>query len=160
MQLVNQNFTVYYTDTDSLLVVKPITEDLPFCLKDTPGFFRNEYPDETVVSFLSVGPKSYCLRLKNTRGQIREVIKCAGLSRTFSDGRGIGNDEYLEQVNSFKENIRSFLKVPHAKKGLSNQQLRYIKKEGRFTFAVTQSKQRVVDTSSPNLASKPYGYHT
>ena len=86
-----------YVDTDSLIFIHEKSKPLPFEIGDSLGQMSREYPNDTILEYISAGPKNYGLKIRKN-GEINHVLKI----------RGFGLNYKTEKVLSYK-NMRKMV---------------------------------------------------
>ncbi len=149
---------LYYCDCDCIYFTMKTNSSSPLNISDAVGHFKEVFPGE-IVSFYSLGPKSYAISYKEKDGTLKTVTKVKGisLSNQFSENQ-INSDlfdfymsQYLQEQIEKKEIVQ--LKLKKNKKVL--------KVEPHLemtTFSNQITKRRMVAKQCQYLTTFPYGY--
>jgi len=120
----NPEMCYLYTDTDSMIMKKCAFDKLPskFIGKNL-GQFEDEFPNDKIISFRALAPKTYCLALLLNKGvegfTIGYKVRCKGIphtggvieARTFPTVKKI--EEVLDIVYEEVNNIRDKYYILH-----------------------------------------------
>lgn len=154
--------TVYYSDTDNLIFSLKKWQENPLIISPAFGDFKYEIPKEsTILSFYSLGPKNYAVQFQDENGAYGNIVKLRGMTLSNAFNQNIIDTEVY---NHFLDNA---LKKKHLELGVP--QLRWrsskVTKTKALSFQKTffsnaiQSK-RIVNKSSKNFLTFPFGYQT
>ena len=79
LKVINRNYKLFHVNCDSLMFSLPCTDAIPFEISHAVGDFKIEIENE-ILSFYSLGNKSYSISYKTKDNQIKTTSKVAGLS--------------------------------------------------------------------------------
>lgn len=154
-ELKQINNEILYCDTDSLIYIEKPNMNYHPNTGSSVGMLTNElehYGLEAYIDeFVSIGPKSYSLRIKNASNEIYEISKCKGFqSKNSKDSvlnfenfkKMISTDHLIETNNSTIRRIKHFKVITDR-----------LKKKFGFTF-----DKRVCLDNFITFPYGPYGY--
>jgi hypothetical protein len=154
----NLNFQLYQINCDSLMFAMPNNKSLPIEISEAIGDFKLEIDGE-ILSYYSLGTKSYCITYKDKTGSIKSTSKICGISLKSKTNDDLVNDKlfdfYLSQMlNNKKEKI--FINQERYKKNVKK--LKVTQNLENISFSNHLSTRRFVDLNDPNLKTFPYGF--
>ena len=92
---------LYYTDTDSGIFCRPHHVPLPLPIGGAYGEFKYEIEDD-IHGFFSLGPKNYCLLLKDKNENMTQVVKARGF---FLKDKWASNEVNADTFQIFLRNF-------------------------------------------------------
>ena len=150
---------IHYTDTDSLIISRPKSVELPLELDNSVfGKYKKEI-NEPIETFYSLGPKNYCIRTT-----LNTQIKCRG----FFLKNSLTTTTINEKI--YQEFIKALLEEEEALKTVIPQfKISYDKKAAKLfsrlqlkSFCSHVFNKRVLlkydHTQKPLTYSLPFGY--
>jgi hypothetical protein len=156
-EIHNSNFSLYQINCDSLLFSMPETNTLPIEISEAMGDFKFETEGD-ILSYYSLGTKSYCVTYKDTNGNIKSNSKICGISlKSKASSNLVDNklfDFYISQILSNKQE-KIFIEQQRFKRDLKK--LKVSQNLVNVSFSNHLSIRRIVDLNEPNLKTYPYG---
>jgi hypothetical protein len=154
----NLNFPLYQINCDSLLFSMPNNETLPIEISEAMGDFKFEIKGE-ILSYYSLGTKSYCINYKDPNGSIKTNSKICGISlKSKASNELIDNklfDFYISQILANKQE-KILIQQERFKRNLKK--FKVSQNLVNVSFSNHLSTRRVVDLNEPNLKTFPYGF--
>nr|XP_049619738.1 uncharacterized protein LOC125994445 [Syngnathus scovelli]XP_049620140.1 uncharacterized protein LOC125994731 isoform X1 [Syngnathus scovelli] len=144
---------VLYTDTDSLVyTVKPGESVL--ALGDYLGDLTDELSNDSILEFVSAGPKTYAYK---TRGSSQTVMKVKGITQSHESGQSINLDSMLSLVQGYIDTAGATSDVLYApqhnivrdKRGFHLRNVSFSKR-----LRVVYDKRRLLERGT----TEPFGY--
>lgn len=75
----NPRTTLYYTDTDSLIVHCSAIPPIQHLLGKEIGCLENEFPNQKIIEAVFLAPKTYALTIQTAEGVLLNKIRCKGI---------------------------------------------------------------------------------
>ena len=150
---------IYQIDCDSIIFSLKNDNKMPLQVSEVVGHFKSEIPGN-ILSFYSLGPKNYTITYENQ--DTKEILTMSRI-RGLSLNNSLNNVSFNESL--FKSYVTNFLKQ---KPQITN--VKQFRKRGNFkklklssqlenvTFSNSLSERRIIEPTSLNLTSYPYGY--
>ena len=121
------------------------------------GDFKFEIEGE-ILSYYSLGTKSYCITYKDNTGNIKSNSKICGISlKSKASNNLVDNklfDFYVSQILANKQE-KIFIQQERFKRDLKK--LKVSPNLVNVSFSNHLSTRRIVDLNEPNLKTYPYG---
>ena len=120
------------------------------------GDFRNEYPDENIISFISFGPKSSAMQLRNTSGHLSSIVKARGFElKNVAAQHFISTFDFTQALQKSLQNEFFAIHLPQIrhKKNISKFSSRQVLLQFKFCNKIVSSRIVLKDGST-----LPYGY--
>jgi hypothetical protein len=157
-KLYKLNYQLYQINCDSLLFSMPLFDVLPIDISDAMGDFKFEVNGE-ILSYYSLGTKSYCITYKQANGNIQSISKICGLSLKGQVTNEIVDnklfDFYLSQILANKSEKVQIIQERFKR------DFKKLKVEQNFvniSFSNHLTTRRYVSLNEPNFKTFPYGY--
>jgi len=98
---------VLYHDTDSIVCVLPVNENLPpeIIIGECLGEWELEHPsgkERRITEFAAIGPKAYALKIEMENGSFNEIIKAKGCNITARRNAHVNFEEIALQAKGLK----------------------------------------------------------
>lgn len=157
MTLIQLNYNIFQINCDSIMFSMPTVDKLPFQISNAMlGSFKYVIKEE-IVSYYSLGAKSYCLAFKNGQ-KIENVSKICGLQL---NGNGtypsIDNKLFEFYLQLFFKNKSVKINVPQQRHSRDLKKLKITKKFTNIAFSNQVATRRFV-YDSKTYQTFPYGY--
>ena len=152
--------TLYYTDTDSIILSLKKGEHLPLPFGNAYGQFKHEVEGK-IKQFYSLGPKNYCIVTEMQDGSSVHMIKARGF---FLKGEATKQEVNLETFKIFIDQLLNKQKtvikhVPQFRISCEKKTRRLYSELCVKRFANNTYNKRVYFTGSKSTPfTLPYGY--
>jgi hypothetical protein len=150
--------TLYQTDTDSICFSLPKHVSNPLLISHCIGHFKNEI-DGKIVSYHSLGPKSYSIVFKNCN-KFYTITKIRGLSL-----RSHVNENKLDD-NLFEYYLEQYANSHYCKQKIEQSRFKRLRCNvfqiqpliDRISFTNDVTNKRFIDFKTKNYQTFPYGF--
>lgn len=159
IKLIQNNCKVFLIDTDNFIISCKKGTNVPLPIGASFGEFRIELPKGSeILSFFSLGPKNYALRYL-LDGKMHKIVKLRGISlRNVANDHLIDSKLYEEYQNfALKKKVKETL-VPQVRVRTSKFSKTSKYHYQRSFFQSSLHSKRIIDPTSSNLISFPYGF--
>ena len=159
--LLANNITVYYTDTDCFMFEMPKLATIPLPIGYAYGQFKDELASQVVKSFYTLGPKIYQLALENVATLSKETIsKLKGFYVSSASGRAVVHDTLFQEfVEKYLANIDAEARLGQWQiKTTKNRQLKSIILQKVIRNSIFSKRVAFRGHSPPIYETMPYGY--
>ena len=158
IQKVSEFGKVFYVDCDCIYFSKAKDVQLNLPISDATGHFKHVFPGE-ILSFYSLGPKSYVVSFQTQNKEIKSITKVKGITLTsYYNENEINSILFENFMDSFlKEQIEKIhlcqLRSKHNSKSLKIDQ-----KMESISFSNQVTSRRIVAKECQFLTTSPFGY--
>ncbi len=160
LKTVSEIGKLFYCDCDCIYFSLKNDVIPPLPISDAVGHFKEVFPGD-ILSFYSLGPKSYVITYREKMGSIKTITKVKGISLTnqYSENK-INNelfDFYLTQC--LKDQIEK-TEIPQIKFKKNKKALKVEPHLETFTFSNQITKRRLIAKQCKYYSTFPYGYQS
>ena len=159
-KLLDVNATLLYHDCDSIIFSIKNSTPSPLAYGYSFGQYKLELGEGSEAkAFYALGKKNYSITYKDSSDKTRNLTRISGLSLTSNaTSDAITPDVFSQFLKSFVKNEKKFLQVPQVRKIKNKKNNKPKKIIQQVTLDNCLTVCRIVDYSSPNLVTYPYGF--
>jgi hypothetical protein len=157
LKLYSLNYQLYQINCDSLLFSMPINNILPIDISDAMGDFKFEVLGE-ILSYYSLGTKSYCISYKDPNGSIQTNSKICGISLNCKGANNLVDDKLFDfYLSQLVANKTEKIEITQERFKKDFKKYKVLHNFVNISFSNHLSTRRYVDLNAPNLLTFPYG---
>ena len=111
LKIVKLNYKLFHINCDSIMFSLPVSDKIPLEISHALGDFKHEIENE-IISFYSLGNKSYSISYKTKENVIKTTSKICGLSITGKRNEIDLNEKIIKlKLNKFFFQLNQSLKI-------------------------------------------------
>jgi hypothetical protein len=136
----------------------PNFEILPIEISEAMGDFKFEIDGE-ILSYYSLGTKSYCITYKDKKGNTKSTSKICGISLKSKANADLVDENLFDfYISQMLKNKQEKFFINQKRHRNFFEKLKVLPNFINVTFSNNLTTRRLVDLNAPNFKTFPYGF--